>query len=689
VALRPFALALFLTLASCSGGPVFHRWHKVELTFHGPLLRSAEDPNPFAVPLDVHFEDSEGTRFKVPGFYDGDGGGGPDGNVWKARFSADRNGIWKWRTSSPERLLDGKSGTFRVNDPPPTAPDLYRFGRLEFVGGRYLKFRDGGIWLKAGADEPENLLGDAFGRDRWDAKKEQVDYLARSGINSMYIMTHTLDGDGKDVWPWLGETAEEAKANPDRFDVGRLQRWLELFEYIQSRGIVIHLVLEDDSAWTGFDYPAYYREIVARFGHLPALIFNYCEEYNERHSLGEALDHMKLLSEIDPYQHPRAIHNVNAPNDEFLASSYVNVASIQTPPSSPRVLNALAIEWLQAPLATNRRPLVVGFDEGRPADERRSWWSVYMGGGNWESYIPVPAGYSATEPAWRELALAHRFFVGLPLEKMVPANHLVTDGSAFCLAQPPAVYAFYLLEAGTIEAVLPAGNRYRTEWYDPRGEGEAPWRKGPVIDGGRQKLEAPGAGDWAARVTQIEGTAPAPPIALSAKLASRLNQPVTVRLVSFQDGEVRGSAFEILDPPKNGSLGGEGSVRVYAPRTGFTGHDEFTWRVRSDSGLSNPGRVVVVSNATGINQPPRVENQLIHAAKNTAALISLRYSDGDGPGPYRITIRRQPANGSLRGLDNDVIYEPTPGFSGSDFFEWDVHDGEARSNRARVTISVR
>ena len=105
-----------------------------------------------------------------------------------------------------------------------------------------------------------------------------------------------------------------------RFDIPKLDRWRDFFEYVQAKGIVLYLVLEDDSAWTGFDRQSYYREMVARFGDLPAVYFNDGEEANENYSFDESLMHMRMLAEADPYNHPRAIHNVRTPTPAYVDS---------------------------------------------------------------------------------------------------------------------------------------------------------------------------------------------------------------------------------------------------------------------------------------------------------------------------------------------------------------------------------
>ncbi|MGH9627175.1 MAG: DUF5060 domain-containing protein [Bryobacteraceae bacterium] len=667
----------------------FTRWSKVELSFTGPDSRGMESPNPFSIPFYVTFSSPSGSTFRVPGFYDGNGEGGMNGNVWRVRFSADRNGSWRYRTTSSASELNGRSGAFEVTDPPEGAPELFRLGRLEYTGHRYLKFRDGGYWIKAGADEPENFLGDAFGRNDWDAKKRQVDYLASAGINAVYVMTNNVDGDSKDVWPWPGATAAEAKRNHQRFDVSKLAQWAEFLEYVQAKGLVIQIVLEDDSAWTGFDRERYYREMVARFGYLPALYFNFCEEFNERYSLTEALEYMEMLAKIDPYNHPRAIHNIRQPDPVFVASPHARVASIQTNPSTPEELNRLAIDWLKSALVRNARLPVVSFDEARPADDRKSFWAAYMGGGIWESFVPVPNGYEALEPLWKELARARIFMESIPAAKMHPANHIVASGRAFCLANAAEVYGCYLLAGGAIELVLPAGTEYRGEWFDPRSGARQDWTDAGSFGGGRQRLQAPDTQDWALRIVRTRGESASPLSAVSAEVETVRDEPVSLRLAVWDlDSSVKGDV-EIVRPPKHGTLSGEGFDRRYLPRAGFTGEDSFEWRVRSEDGISNTATIGIEVRAQQRNRPPHARHQKLQTTPGHPVSLILAYDDFDGPGPHRIRIVQQPGRGKLEGKENDVVYTPEPGFTGTDQFEWIVMDGAgARSNRASVEIEV-
>jgi len=87
-----------------------NRLHEVtEFVFDGPKVAPIDRP---AVNIDlaVTFEhEGSGTRIAVQGFWDGDGRGTPEGQVFKARFTPTLAGRWRLvRTISSDRLLNGQ-----------------------------------------------------------------------------------------------------------------------------------------------------------------------------------------------------------------------------------------------------------------------------------------------------------------------------------------------------------------------------------------------------------------------------------------------------------------------------------------------------------------------------------------------------------------------------------------------------
>ena len=277
---------------------------------------------------------------------------------------------------------------------------------------------------------------------------------------------------------------------------------------MQTRGVVPYLILEDNSAWNGYDHERYFRKMIARFGYLPAVVFNLGEEHNENYPLAEGLELAKQFKGLDPFGHPLGIHNVNRPHNDYVDSPHLDFTAIQTGrpgrPSAVRFAvehNRIANDWMQRCLARHRRVLVVNFDEGRPELDRRAWWSAYIGSGVWEAHVlaPYDQPHSTWERTWRELGEARSFMESLPFHEMTPRNELVTAGQAFCLAKPGEVYALYLPQGGTASV-----RNYRYAWWDPASGRNGAFQRESSTRRGQVSFAAPAAGDWALRIVSSD-----------------------------------------------------------------------------------------------------------------------------------------------------------------------------------------
>src|SRR4029079_11202461 len=96
------------------------------------------------------------------------------GHAWRVRFAPNAPGVWHYAASFREGKnvavelepaagepleLPGLSGSLTIAPRDSNAPGFLKWGRLDYVGQHYLKFRDGGFWLRGGTDEPEDFLG--------------------------------------------------------------------------------------------------------------------------------------------------------------------------------------------------------------------------------------------------------------------------------------------------------------------------------------------------------------------------------------------------------------------------------------------------------------------------------------------------------------------------------------------------
>ncbi len=483
------------------------RWSSINIPLNGPdSVGLSAEFNPFSIPVTVTFTGPAGQTYAVPAFYDGDGTGDLNGNRWSVRFTPDTDGVWSFQTTSTVPSLADYTGSLTVTPPancPPADPaglPVFRcVGRLQHVGMYYLKFADGPFWLKGGADEPEDFL--APGRTvGLPSKVAALDFLAERNINSIYVMPHNIDGDGKNVWPWVGSNPAEAKRDTTRFDNAKLAEWEVFFSAAQERGIVIQIVLEDDSGWTDFDRSLYYREMVARFAHHNGIYWNISEEFNENYSPEEIKAFAAQLRALDPYDHPITVHPTDNPQlwEPFIGDPNIDLTSLQTK-KEPQ--NETAIAW-RTRVAEGGRIIPISFDEiGQPRVEDRALarhiaWSVYLGGGNYELFTTLDdEGYPAYAAHFADLGLARATVARLPFWDMQPRNDLIQSGTGYLFAQTGSAYLAYLPQGGSLTLDLVADTAtYAARWLNPRDGTSQPLAEIP--GGAPRSVSAPDSQDW-------------------------------------------------------------------------------------------------------------------------------------------------------------------------------------------------
>jgi hypothetical protein len=534
-------------------------WHRVTLTFAGPDAREDGPVNPFLdYRLTVVFTDGR-RSYNVPGFFaaDGDAGetGATAGNRWRVHFSPDRAGTWRWTaffrvghgvaieddpSAGRPAPPDGLTGSFEVAPTSATGRDHRAKGRLEYIGRRYLRFAaTGKSFLKGGADSPENLLAyadfDGGGRHRyephvadwrpgdltWRGGKGKgiigaLNYLAGKGMNSVYFLTMNVGGDGKDVWPW---TAPDERL---RYDCSKLDQWEVVFSHMDAQGILLHLVQQEtendqllDGGALGTERRLYYRELVARFAHHLALVWNLGEENTNTDSERKAF--ASDIRRLDAYAHPIVVHTYPARKEyervygPLLGFPALEGASLQIADTGR--VHEEVLRWVERS-AQAVRPWVVTLDEigpaaigvqpdaddpGHDAIRKEALWGTLMGGGagvEWyfgSTEVGIEGrekqriwwdleteDWRTREAMWDQTRHALEFFqLHLPFAEMTPRDELASAGDALCLAKLGEIYALYLPRGGTTALDLgPHEGEFDVLWYDPRAGG--PLRQGSV-----------------------------------------------------------------------------------------------------------------------------------------------------------------------------------------------------------------
>jgi len=576
------------------------KWHTIRLLFDGPKCSETDfRPNPFLdYRLEVNFTNGLKT-YKVPGFFAADGDAAEtsaiSGNQWQVNFVPDEVGTWNYRVSfrsgknisisdlSDEGKTlapDGVSGSFEVAESDKDALGFQAKGRIIYTGERYLKFSGSGeYFLKNGADSPENFLayvdfdqtyrfgnkaifreGEANPKESchkfethikdwkaddpsWQGGKGKgiigaLNYLASQGVNSQYMLTMNIQGDGKDVWPYADHDERY------RFDCSKLAQWDMVFSHMDKLGMMMHFVLQEtenecllDGGNTGVQRKVYLRELVARFGHHLGVTWNMGEENGptDWSPVGQTdqmrKDMANYLKSVNPYPNFVVVHthSDNEHQDQVL-NPLLGFESLDGPSmqiGNIENTNKRTAHFINESAKT-KKPWVVMFDELGPAhkgvmpdefdaqhDTVRQyalWGSLMAGaaGAEWYFGYRYPHNdlmcedFRSRELWWKQTKIATNFFlINLPLAEMKTANELVNPSNAYCLAKPGQVYVVYLPKAEITELTVPEG-KYTIKWFNPRtGEKLLDGSLKTLIGGGKVPLGMPPVNegkDWVVAV---------------------------------------------------------------------------------------------------------------------------------------------------------------------------------------------
>jgi hypothetical protein len=535
------------------------KWHRLTLTIEGPQTDETAESNPFLnYRMEVVFENGS-KKYVVPGFYAADGNAAEtsasSGNKWRANFVPDKEGSWKYSVYfskgdniSIEPFKSDKplvSAHFNIGPTDKIAPDLRAKGLLKYVGKRYLQFAETeDFFLKAGADSPENFLAYHEFDGTYDTNEGEIiddgflhryaphikdyreddptwkndkgkgiigalNYLASKGMNSVYFIPYNIDGgDGKDTWPWIDHN------NRIRFDCSKLDQWEIIFSHMDKLGLMMHIILQEEENSEGLDggeleiqRKLYYRELIARFGHHLAIVWNLGEESTNTTAQQKAF--VEYIRKLDPYNHPIVLHtfpdNQKKIYTPLLGFEYMEGASLQTLDAHEQTLL-----WTRLSAAKGR-PWVVCLDEIARADvgvvpdsedfwhdvprKEFLWPSLFAGGAGVEWYFGYEYPHNDLNcEDWRSRDqmwdLTHNaidfFHLYLPFPQMNSADELVALENAHCFALLGKTYAVYLPEGGTTKLDLGQNSsRFSVKWYNPRTGGQ-------LQDGTVREIYGPG-----------------------------------------------------------------------------------------------------------------------------------------------------------------------------------------------------
>jgi len=295
------------------GKPQVERWDVFELQLEGP-----SEGNPFCdVQLAAVFA-LEHRELRIDGFYDGEG-------RFLVRFMPDEIGAWRYVTESNCDDLDGVQGGFEC-----VAPGEGNHGPVSVRDGYHFRHADG--W-------PHYSVGTtcyAWAHQRQALRLETLRTLSEAPFNKLRMCVfpkwypynqrepelHAFEPDGEGGWDY-------ARLHPAYF-----QGLDACIEALMGLGIEADLILfHPYDKWgyaeMGAETDAFFlRYVVARFAAYRNVWWSMANEFDLMKKSMTDWDRIgRLVHQLDPYGHPRSIHNCRGFYDH--AKAWVTHASVQ------------------------------------------------------------------------------------------------------------------------------------------------------------------------------------------------------------------------------------------------------------------------------------------------------------------------------------------------------------------------
>jgi hypothetical protein len=473
--------------------------------FETEVVNDTKYTNPFKdVELNATFTSPRGRRIDFFGYYDGDGKGGQNGDLWKLRFMPDEVGAWSYTCRFSDGAT-GKSGAFTCVD----------------RGAKRGPLRADGRWLKCAGGErfyPRSYyFSEAFSGNspHWE---HAIDMLFGGKYKYNFCCTTF----------WQGRLLEKNRWNNIEYngfypiydhDYTRLdlRSWRHVDEVLQR--LETH-----DAVWFNFDgfvpnvggdmgrqradfeaQKIYIRNVVARLAPYWNVTWNIAFEWREFMSADNVRQLVDFTKQIDPWDHLVTVHDQGPYRtaEDLVEALHVDFITLQY--DAGKCGNTVAanqfVERYAGAVPVYAQEVCWEADTKLDADQvRKGAWGVVLAGGLL-NYAEMFEGPNQGRPenygdgkALPYLEVILDFLQSLPYEQMAPHNELVNKGR-ICFARPASRYVCYASAGGAIDLDLSgASGRFIVQWLNPRN---GKTTSAPAIEGGgRVSFRCPDAGDW-------------------------------------------------------------------------------------------------------------------------------------------------------------------------------------------------
>ena len=195
-----------------------------------------------------------------------------------------------------------------------------------------------------------------------------------------------------------------------------------------------------------------------------------------------------------------------------------------------------------------------------------------------------------------------------------------------------------------------------------------------------------------------------PPQANDDTATTKQGTPVSINVLANDidpEGHINPGCTTVTTQPAHGTttINLVNGIVLYAPATGFSGTDSFTYEMCDAAGLKDTAIVTITVQAPAptpqpTNTPPQANDDAAttpHAAPVTIDILANDKDPDNNLDPTCVKITKQPEHGAIviNAQNGRATYTPAVDFFGTDTFKYTVCDtAKAVSNEATVSIAV-
>lgn len=469
--------------------------------------------------LKVEVMDPDGKTLIIDGFFDGDGAGGQNGKIWKARINPYKIGEWSWKTLPGDNGLDKfdhKNGKFICYENDAKGGVIAEGKYFKLQNGPFIYLQGNFLDFNRGLQSTHVYMGDSISDDtRKDILRRQLDFHKANKIN-VYIANRG-DYKGQKVTPWLNISGN---VDLNKMDLQKWQLYDDCINEFEKNGLfTVIWFFADDSQYGNLSKKVkekLFRYGMARLSSYSNTLFIICLEWEEEWSKAQINEAGNYIQAHNPWNRLISVHGLSVPDKKryFKKKSFLErfnrlfdesnywefseekwstfIASQVGNDSTPKEVNELAIKLNEEEAIPHLSEEFGILKSDTDKYLRAKMWANFCGGS-------AGGGTGSDVGSFQNFIKKSK----IQFQKMKPSNYLLRGekNNKFCLAEEGKNYVVYS-EKGKINILIEKADMV-AYWYNVREQSAALIPAGKVINVGQNEFETPDSeNDWVLWITE-------------------------------------------------------------------------------------------------------------------------------------------------------------------------------------------